>query len=78
MPATLTIPAWSLAAETCFGPERHLTTNVAACESTTAANTYAVMANSSRKENGIHANYDFRLHPVYIMPRIASVVKCTQ
>ena len=74
----LTIPAWNLAAETCSGPERHLTTNVAAYEFTTAANTYAVMANSSRKEKEIHADYDFRLHPVYIMPIIASVVKCTQ
>ena len=53
-------------------------TNVAACEFTTAANTYAVMANSSRRENVKHVDYDFRFSPVYIMPKIASVIKCTQ
>ena len=52
----ISIPGWRRAAREYCGPERQLTTNVAACEFTTAANTYAVMANCSRKENEKHAD----------------------
>ena len=52
----ISIPGWRRAAGKYCGPERQNTTNVAACGFTTAANTYAVMANCSRKENGIHAD----------------------
>ena len=45
------IPAWKHVARISFGPERHLTTNVAASEFTTTGSTSAVTANSSRKEN---------------------------
>ncbi|KAI0221593.1 hypothetical protein LSAT2_027099 [Lamellibrachia satsuma] len=45
------IPVWKHVARISFGPERHLTTNVAASEFTTTGSTSAVTANSSRKEN---------------------------
>ena len=52
----ISIPGWRRVAMVCCGPERQNTTNVAACGFTTAANTYAVVANCSRKENGTHAD----------------------
>ena len=52
----ISIPGWRRVARVYFGPERQNTTNVAACGFTTAENTYAVVANCSRKENGIHAD----------------------
>ena len=52
----ISIPGWRRVARVYFGPERQNTTNVAACGFTTAANTYAVVANCSRKENGTHAD----------------------
>ena len=41
---------WRRAVEKYCGPERHLTTNVAARKSTTAVKTYVVKANCSRNE----------------------------
>ena len=58
---SITIREWRRAAETYCGPERHLTTNVAAGAFTTAANTYVAMANSSRKENEASADSCVRL-----------------
>ena len=52
----ISIPGWRRVARVYCGPGRQLTMNVAACGSTTAANTYAVMANCSRKENEKHAD----------------------
>ena len=50
------IPALKHVARISFGPEQHLTTNVAACEFTTTGSTSAVTANSTRKENGNSAD----------------------
>ena len=56
------IPAWKHVARISFGPERHLTTNVAACEFTTTGSTSAVTANSSRKENENSADRVYLCH----------------
>ena len=52
----ISIPGWRRVAQVYCGPERQNTMNVAAFGFTTAANTYAAMANCSRKENGVHAD----------------------
>ena len=57
----ISIPGWRRVARVYCGPERHNTMNVAACGFTTAANTYAVVANCSQKENENHADCCIRL-----------------
>ncbi len=78
--AETTILERSLAVQTCCGPGRHQVpmTNVAACDFTTVANTYAAMADVSRKKNETNADCQRREPLVQVIVNVSTAAASTR